>query len=85
MKTVELFENEILTKLGLTSEDIFPIKREDSKEDLDAVSYINIKGYLDTDAGQQTLSISLYHNDKKTIKCEMYNRATKDSVRVPAK
>jgi len=68
-------EKKVLAKLSLSLEDIFKPRREDAKEDLDAVSYIGIKGYLDTDNGQEVLSVSIYEATNK-IGFYVYNKST---------
>ena len=83
MNTVNDLENAVLVKLGVTSDDIFPIKRENAKWDLDAVSYIALKGYLDTDDWDETLSIALYETGN--ISCSIYNKKSKEKRFTPAK
>jgi len=63
----------VLSKLGLKEKDIFPPIRKNAKGDLDAVSYIWVKWYIDNDWEQEVLSIAIYEGSNK-IAFFIYNK-----------
>ena len=79
--TLSAIEVKVLNKLGLKKEDVFAPKREDAKEDLDAVSYISIKWYLDTPQWNEVLSMSIFEATNN-IAFFTYNKSTKKRTQV---
>jgi len=71
--TLSKTETKVLNKLGLKKENVFDPIRKDAKEDLDAVSYIWVKGYIDKDWEQEVLSMAIYEWSNK-VAFFIYNK-----------
>ena len=82
--TLNKLEQKVLQKLDILKDDIFEPVRKDSKDELDSVSYIALKGFLDTEEGQEVLSMSIYI-ESQSITFHKYNKTTKERVQVTAK
>lgn len=58
-------EVKAINKLGLTKEQIFEPQRKDATDEVDAVSYINPKGFMPDNS---KLSIAIFHKEKPQMR-----------------
>jgi len=83
METVKLsaVEIKVLNKLGLTKSSIFEPTRIDAKDNLDAVSYIWVKWFIEK---TKVLSISIFY-EKGRISFSIFDKETETKESIDSK